>query len=395
MVATSVNALLTSYLGLLTAVGAPRPTARARGLQPATRFVILVPAHNEEAVISDSLRSFAEIDYPTDLFDVHVVADNCSDRTADIARAHGVHVHERHAPDQPGKGPALNWLFDIVDRGGEFDVALVVDADTIIDRDFLRAMDTAFVRGAVAAQGFYSVRDPAGSTSAGLRYAALACRHHLRPQGRCRLGASCGLYGNGMAFRREVLRRRRWTGHLVEDAEFQMELLVRDGDIATYVPQALIHAEMPGTLEAASSQNERWERGRIELARRYLPILTRQFVHAPRHRRIAIADAIADHLVPPLSVMVTAQLVTTIANRLSIPLGVPRSRGRAKVDAMALVVLGVHVVAGLRSVSAPWSVYRSLTRAPVMVLWKVGLWRRVLRRRTEVEWQRTPRNAER
>ena len=160
---------------------------------------------------------------------MHVVADNCSDRTAEIVRAHGRRVHERDAPDDAGQGPGAELAARsarCASGDADFDVAVVVDADTIVDPGFLRAMDDTFRRGAVAAQGYYSVRDPDVSPAAGVRYAALACRHHLRPLGRRRLGASCGLYGNGMAFRRDLLRRRRWTGHLVEDAEFQNELLV-------------------------------------------------------------------------------------------------------------------------------------------------------------------------
>jgi cellulose synthase/poly-beta-1,6-N-acetylglucosamine synthase-like glycosyltransferase len=393
--ATAINGTLAAYLGLVTIAGARRPQAGRPSVTPTTKFVILVPAHDEEAVIADTLRSFAEIAYPAELFKVHVVADNCSDSTADIVRAHGRQAHERHAPEEPGKGPALNWLFDRLDADGNFDVAVVIDADTIVDPGFLSAMDDAFGRGAVAAQGYYSVRAPGASPAAGVRYAALACRHHLRPLGRRRLGASCGLYGNGMAFRRDVLRRRRWTGHLVEDAEFQMELLIRDGEIVTYVPGALVEAEMPSTLDAAESQNARWERGRIEIARRYVPVLARMLPHAPRGRRVAYADAIADHLLPPLSAMVALQSATFVVNIFASALGVPQSRRRATVDVITLVILGGHVVAGLRSVTAPPSVYRSLGRAPAMVVWKVGLWRRALRPATEVTWQRTTRNSER
>ena len=121
-------------------------------------------------------------------------------------------------------------------------------------------------------QGQYRVRDPGASTAAALRSAALALRHHLRPLGRTALGGSCGLFGNGMAFRAEVLRARAWTDHLTEDIELQMELLL-EGVLVAYAPDAVVEAEMPTTLEGARTQNERWERGRIELARRYVPRL--------------------------------------------------------------------------------------------------------------------------
>ena len=83
-------------------------------------------------------------------------------------------------------------------------------------------------------------------TLAGLRAAALTLRHHLRPLGRTTLGASSGLYGNGMAFSRELLEHRAWTNHLTEDIEMQMELLL-EGTLVVYAPAAVIEAEMPAT----------------------------------------------------------------------------------------------------------------------------------------------------
>jgi cellulose synthase/poly-beta-1,6-N-acetylglucosamine synthase-like glycosyltransferase len=247
----------------------------------------------------------------------------------------------------------------------------------------------------IAAQGYYSVRDPGDSVNAGLRFAALACRHHLRPLGRCRLGASAGLYGNGMAFRRDVLRRRRWTGHLVEDAEFQMELLLRDGVRVVYVPDARLEAEMPAALDAAASQNARWERGRVEIAKRYVPMLVRGLPRARSGTRVAYADAIADHLVPPLSVVAAMQIVGLTVNTLAT-ITVGRKFGRlAIVHVSTIVILGVHVVTGLRAVSAPPTVYSSLLRVPSMIIWKVGLWSKALRPTSDVSWRRTRRNAER
>lgn len=395
---TAVNVSIAGYLGLLTLAGARRPGRTVVG-DRTTRFVIVVPAHDEAAVIADTLSSFDALDYPRASYTVHVVADNCSDTTATIVRDHGWHVHERHDLDDPGKGPALNWLFDRIDADSEldFDVVVVVDADSVLHAGFLAAMDAAFAGGAEVAQGFYSVRDPGDSTAAGIRYAALACRHHLRPLGRNRLGGSCGLYGNGMAFRRDILRRRRWSGHLVEDAEFQMELLLGDGVLVRYVPDATLEAEMPGTLEAATSQNERWERGRIELAHRYVPRLFCA-LRTARGRRVAHLDAIADHLVPPLSLVAVLNGVGTLVSAGAVAAtlrGDQRGKftRRAILHLATLMILGAHVIAGLRSVSAPRSVYRGLVQAPRMIVWKVGLWTKVLRSKNEVTWRRTKRNT--
>lgn len=387
----AVTTPLTAYLGTLT-IASLLPRRSAPPVDGNLRFAILVPAHDEGAVIGRALKALSELDYPTHDVSVHIVADNCSDDTAVIVRAAGFEAHERDAPDDPGKGAALNWLFDIADSEPKPpDAYVIVDADTTVEPQFLSAMNRA-LRGEVrAAQGFYGVRDIGESHAAALRYAALACRHHTRALGRTRLGASCGLYGNGMAFRRSVLQGRRWSGHLVEDAEFQMELLL-DGQLVTYVPEARLHAEMPDTLVGSGTQNSRWERGRLDLLRRYVPALMARAARSG-HRRIATVDAVMDHLVPPLSVLALAQTGTSTASlvlRLLAPK--PRNRTLWRLAATSTVMLVGHVVLALVSVRAPRAVYRSLLGAPRAVLWKTRLWARVLVR-NDVPWVRTERNT--
>ena len=212
-----------------------------------------------------------------------------------------------------------------------------------------------------------------------------ALRHHVRPLGRTNLGASCGLFGNGMVFTREVLAGRPWTNHLTEDIELQMELLF-DGHIVAYAPDAVVEAEMPGTLEASRTQNERWERGRVELARRYVPRLVARARRTRGRERLAALDAALDHLVPPLSVLA---LMTVAASGAGAVAGVVR-RGRPGSTSIALpVALGAHVATGIVLGRLPWSAVRSLVHAPAMVLWKARLWARVIVKGRDVEWVRT------
>lgn len=394
-VAAATSALAAApalYLGVLTAVGAPRPRPRVLGTPPTTRFALLVPAHNEALGIGTALDSFRALDYPSHLYSVHVVADNCSDATADVVRAHGWQAHERNDPTDPGKGPALNWLYDRLNEQQEpFDAMVVVDADSSLDQAFLRAMDAALSSGAVAAQGYYGVRDAHATPGTAFRSAALGCRHHLRPMGRKRLGASCGLYGNGMVFRRELMAGRRWSGHLVEDAEFQMQLLL-DGHLVTYVPEALLWAEMPHEIEDATSQNQRWERGRHELIRAFVPVLVRRALTDRRHR-VAKVDAVLDHLVPPLSVLAAVQLVATGLAAAGTAAGHSAARRLLMIDIAAILLVALHVVGGLYAVRAPRTVYRHLLSAPKVVVWKIGVWSSVARSR-DVAWTRTRRNVE-
>lgn len=391
--------VLTAYLALLTGAASGKRTGGSPSKRPIARstrrFAIFVPAHNEEAVIHRTLESLRNLDYPPERFDVHVVADNCTDATADVVRQWGFTAHVRTDADSPGKGPALNWLYDrLKESGASFESVLILDADSTVRPDFLKHIAAALDDGARVAQAYYGVHEADGSSAAALRSAALACRHHLRPLGRTALGASSGLYGNGMAFDKSVMDGRRWSGHLVEDAEFQMELLL-DGERVAYVPEAVLEAEMPDTLDSATSQNQRWELGRLQLARRYLPPLARRLRHGPTELRAAYADAIFDHLTPPLSVLVGLDMCCAVGG------AVMAATRRRRIDRLNLVVsllsagvIVIHVMSGLRSVHAPRSTYRALMSAPRLIAWKVVLWCRVILRPRTVTWKRTVRNVE-
>jgi 1,2-diacylglycerol 3-beta-glucosyltransferase len=389
------RAALAVPVGYLTVLTASAWVATARRSTPvpgrAIRFAVLIPAHDEEDVIADALAALAAVDYPRELHAVHVVADHCTDRTVALVAAAGVDVRE-NTSGRRGKGPALQFLLDGVlaeaDRDGRpIDAVVIVDADTVVSPGFLGALAAQLEAGALVVQGQYRVRDPGTSTATALRSAALALRHHLRPLGRTALGGSCGLFGNGMAFATDVLRTRQWSDHLTEDIELQNELLL-DGVLVAYGPDAVVEAAMPTTLEGARTQNERWERGRIELARRFVPRLV-ALARRDRSRRVAAVDEVLDHLVPPLSVLVAATGATALAGTAaSFLVGGRRTRGWGLVAAMV-----AHVASGLVLAKAPASVYRALLHAPAMVVWKLRLWGRMLVRPGREGWARTARRG--
>jgi hypothetical protein len=312
-----------------------------------------------------------------------------------IVKAHNAEAHERIVPDDSGKGPSLQWLLHrLWERDEPHDAVVIMDADTTVSSNFLRVMDAKLSAGANVVQSYYAVRDAGTSSATAFRAAALAARHYLRPLGRSHLGASVGLYGNGMVFRDELLRSRTWSNHLTEDIEFQLECLL-DGTRVSFAPDAVVEAEMPTTVEASQTQHERWERGRLDMVRRFVPALARRSLSGGRVSRIAYADAAVDQLVPPFSLLVagTAAMAGLAVGRALLVPGRPARRGLVATGAM-VVVQGVYVLSALRMVDAPREVYRSLLAAPRLVLWKVGLWARVLVRPDEVRWVRTARNDE-
>jgi cellulose synthase/poly-beta-1,6-N-acetylglucosamine synthase-like glycosyltransferase len=382
-----------AYLALLSlaalaaarrSVGTP-PSADAA---PRTRFALLVPAHDEAQVIGELLASLAAVDYPVALRDVHVVADNCTDGTAAVVRAAplaGVRVWKRHDVALTGKGYALRWLLEQLEAGGHtYDAYVVVDADSRVSPNLLRVMATGLAGGAQALQARYRVANESNAWTAGLRAVAFALFNHVRPLGRLALGWSAGLKGNGMCFAREVIERQSWGSYtLAEDAEYHLSL-IEQGVRVRYVPEAVVTSAMPTTLRQARSQQQRWERGRLLLARAHGPALVRG---ALRHADLARLDAIVEVCLPPISLLAGLLAVVTVS-----ALALPWLPGKAV--ALALVALfALHVLIGLVLANLPPRAYLSLLYAPWYIVWKIGLYVGAAIQRGEARWVRTDRAA--
>jgi len=196
-----------------------------------------------------------------------------------------------------------------------------------------------------------------------------------------------------MVVSRELMASHRWSNHLVEDAEFQNELLLRD-IVVSYVPAAKLWAEMPDRLDDSVTQNERWELGRMQVARRYVPELARRVALRRTTRPAAHVDAIIDHLVPPFSVLVAAQ-VAALASTHTVALFHPSVANRRLrfASVVSASILAGHVLSALVMIRAPRSVYVSLLNTPRAVVWKLRLWARMTTA-PEIAWERTTRNAE-
>jgi cellulose synthase/poly-beta-1,6-N-acetylglucosamine synthase-like glycosyltransferase len=377
---------LTGYLLLLTGAAVKARLSGVSGPPDAEhrrRFALLVPAHDEESTIGRLLASTAALEYPANRFDVVVVADNCTDRTAEVAREAGAQVEERHDRSARGKGYALRWLLArLRERGARYDAYVVIDADTVVAPDFLRRLDAHFEAGSKVVQVYYTVLNVGESPLAALRFAALAAIHYLRPLGRKQLGLSCGLKGNGMGFLAEVLEQHGWEWFtLAEDVEFHLAL-VADGLKVDFIPETAVLADMPVTFAQAESQNERWERGRIEMLReRGLGLL----LDGLRQRDPVRLDAIAEQLIPPLSVPVVLAGATLGAGLLA------RSRAAALLAGFSLGGQLAYLLTGLVLVGAPWRVYKALAYAPPYVGWKLWLYGRSLTARGASAWVRTAR----
>ncbi len=376
----------TTYLFVLVLLSGRRPPPAHP--EPRMRFEVIVPSHNEEAGIAETVKSLLLVDYPPALRRVVVVADNCTDKTADRAREAGAMVLERNDTTKRGKGYALNFAFERCLAEGFADAVLVVDADTSVSPNLLRAFAARFEAGAQAVQAEYGVRNPNASWRTRLMVIALALFHELRSRARERMGVSCGLRGNGMGFTKRILAEIPHDAFsIVEDVEYGIRL-GRAGHRVAYVAEAHVLGEMVATAKESQSQRERWEGGRIQMARRYgLPLAAEGLSRG----NLMLFDLGMDLVVPPLTyVVLGAVLGFAAAAALALTGGsvIPLVPSSACVGMLAAYVLRGVVLArvGIRG-------FFDLLFAPGYMAWKLALNLR-RRRRNKNEWVRTTREGE-
>lgn len=183
-----------------------RPVVPSPSVPPRSRFAVLVPAHNEAAVIPHLIASLQAQAYPADLFRIFVVADNCTDQTATVARTAGVVVFERRDATHGGKGPALDWLIRRVWETGEaFDAVTIFDADNLVSPTFLRTMDGHLQRGDQVIQAYLGTKNPNDSWITRAICIEYVYMNRFFQRARETLGLGSALGGTGMCIRGAAL----------------------------------------------------------------------------------------------------------------------------------------------------------------------------------------------
>jgi cellulose synthase/poly-beta-1,6-N-acetylglucosamine synthase-like glycosyltransferase len=380
-----------SYLAMLSLLalvgrrhGNPRPALLRR-------FAVIIPAHDEQGTIERTLKSAFSMKYPRSLYDVIVVADNCTDNTAEAARTLGAIVYERKDDVLRGKGYALRWCFDLLQaQRSVYDAFVVVDADSEISVNFLVVMDRYLQAGAKAIQASDLVRPQPGAWSAEMTRVGFILYNYVRPLGRRLLGCSAGLRGNGMCFAAETLRSVPWQAYSInEDLEYGLVLLLQ-GFTVVFAPEAQVLATMPANPRNAESQRARWETGRFQLVRRYAGLL---LADALKRRSYRAFDALVDLVTPPFVNLFGATVAMFVFSALlgAIP-GI--EAGRFLWPWLLVLVLGlIHVFVGLYAASADRSAYAALFYFPRYALWKLLLYVKVLSGGRTNEWIRTKREG--
>lgn len=243
--------------------------------QPKKRIAVVIPAHNEECVVGPLIDSLVEQDYPKHLFDIHVIADNCTDHTKEVAERHGAIAHVRKSEDKRAKGFAIEWMLERFQKmPKKYDAMVIFDADNLVAPDFLRVMNDKLCQGHKVIQGYLGVKNPFDtwvSVSMGISY---WYSNRMWQNARQNLKLSCSLGGTGLCIDMPLLHEMGWgaTG-LTEDLEFGVRCVKR-GIVPIWAHDAKVYDEKLTAILPSMRQRLRWMQGHFYCAKKHMfPLL--------------------------------------------------------------------------------------------------------------------------
>ena len=240
------------------------------------KFMAIVPAHNEEAVVGNLIESLKNQNYNKELYDIYVIADNCTDRTAQVARDAGAIVYERFDPEKKTKGFALDWFIkQKIEENADYDALCVFDADNIVDKNFIKNMNKKLCQGEDVVQGYRDIKNPTDSwitSGYALFYWTMHRFYHLA---RYNVGLSPLLNGTGFMVKFDVLKPDGWqTKTLTEDIEFSLQRIIK-GKKLGWATDAIVYDEQPVGFKQSWSQRSRWTVGHMQCIKEYTKSLAK------------------------------------------------------------------------------------------------------------------------
>ncbi|NJK37934.1 MAG: glycosyltransferase [Oscillatoriales cyanobacterium RM2_1_1] len=354
-----------------------------------TKVSVLIPAHDEALQIQGTLEGLLPQVQRSE--QIVVVADNCSDETAAIARQLGVTVLERQNLEQRGKGYALDYGLEFLARNssaGPPNVLVMVDADCRVEPGTVSRIAQLAQDSQRPVQALYLMETPANPSSKdSISALAFLVKNQVRPQGLLHLGVPCALTGTGMAFPWVSLQGISLaSGNIVEDMQLGIDLAIA-GFPPLFCPEAMVIGILPQQEQAATRQRTRWEHGHLQLILGQAPRLIQAAIQQRRWDLLAMA---LDLSVPPLSLLVMLWLGVTALTGLALFFG------------MAWQPFVLSVIEGgllLLAVALAWLKFgqdqvplKTLLSIPGYILWKIPLYFAFLFKRQQ-EWVRTDRDS--
>jgi cellulose synthase/poly-beta-1,6-N-acetylglucosamine synthase-like glycosyltransferase len=363
----------------------PRSTVVNLANSADLKTAILVPAHNEASGIQRVLESLLQQVSPPD--QLVVIADNCTDETAAIARSTGATVIERQDPSRRGKGYALDYGIQFL-AADPPDVVVIVDADCILQAGTLQKIAVQAAQTGRPTQAIYLMEQPAEPKPRDAVSAlAFLVKNLVRPRGLSKMQVPCLLTGTGMAFPWSVMQTITLaSGNIVEDMQLGVDLAIA-GHPPLFCDATRVTGLLPQQDQAAKTQRTRWEHGHLQTILTQVPKLLKAAVSQRRFQLLALA---LDLSVPPLSLLILLWITATGMALLSAGL-----LGVSWLPFLLQVLSGVLIVV---AILAAWVGFgrtelpvRALLAAPLYLLWKIPLYFAFLVR-PQTEWVRTDRD---
>ncbi len=303
--------VITMYYLILSLFGIYKKDDReAENYKPERKFALLVAAHDEEMVVGKIVDSLKELDYPKDLYDIFVIADNCTDKTVEIAQNHGGKVYERNVPDKRGKGFALEWMFDrIFKMDTKYDAIAIFDADNLVSKNFLNEMNYKLSKGYKVVQGYIDSKNPNDSWITQSYSISFWSTNRLFQLGRSNLGLSNQIGGTGFCMETETLKKLGWGSTcLTEDLEFTCKLVL-NGHKVGWAHNAIVYDEKPLTLKQSWNQRKRWMQGFADVSSRFFFKLIKKAV---LERNFTVLDCALYTMQPYVTLFIGVSAILTV-----------------------------------------------------------------------------------
>ncbi len=339
------------------------------------RFAVVVSARNEREVIGDLIHSIKVQNYPQELIDVFVIADNCTDDTAEVAREAGAIVFPRHNDKEVGKGYALDYGFQVIreqysDCG--YEAYFVFDADNVLDVNYFREMNATFDAGAKASTSYRNSKNyDSNWISAG--YAVWFLREaKFLNQARLTLNTSCAVSGTGFFISSDIIEKNGgWKWHLLtEDIEFSANSIL-EGVRISYTPTAVLYDEQPITFRDSWNQRFRWAKGFYQVFWHYGAKLAKGIFTNPKGARFACYD-----MLMTIAPGMLLTIVSVLFNAIIIVLAVTgtMSVGQTVASSVSSIFfclfnyLMFMFMFGVLTTFVEWDSIRSTTRKKVLYM---------------------------
>lgn len=228
------------------------------------KFAILVPAHNEENVIASTIQSLNNLDYPKDMYDIYIIADNCNDNTVSIACKYDVNIISRFNKNEIGKGYALNYAINIIKKKNKSYTAYAfIDADNIVDKNFLLEMNKNLILGHKVIQGYIDSKNPFDSWITASYTLTFSYINRIAQLSRYYLGLTNIINGSGFVVNSEIIEKYGWDAYtLTEDLEYTLKLNMRNIKVS-FASKAIVYSENPIDFSQSWKQRKRWTQGQF------------------------------------------------------------------------------------------------------------------------------------